>query len=90
MALHPLAGQPAPPELLVNVPRLVTEYYARRPDPDLAEERVVFDDRDPQRLGRIGHPSHDRPAAGVPARTDSTRLTSSGNTLFPSTGRPYP
>ena len=42
MALHPLAGKPAPPELLVNVPRLVTEYYARRPDPDRAEERVVF------------------------------------------------
>src|SRR4029453_6272212 len=42
MALHPLAGQPAPPELLVNVPRLVTEYYARRPDPDPVEERVVF------------------------------------------------
>jgi phosphoglucomutase len=42
MALHPLAGKPAPPELLVNVPRLVTEYYARRPDPGRAEERVVF------------------------------------------------
>ena len=42
MALHPLAGHPAPPELLVNVPRLVTEYYTRRPDPDRAEERVVF------------------------------------------------
>src|SRR4030095_15403838 len=39
---HPLAGKPPPPELLVNVPRLVTEYYARRPDPDDPEERVTF------------------------------------------------
>jgi phosphoglucomutase len=42
MAPHPLAGRPAPPEILVNVPRLVTEYYARRPDPDDPGERVVF------------------------------------------------
>ena len=42
MALHPLAGRPAPPELLVNVPRLVTEYYVRRPDPDDPGERVAF------------------------------------------------
>jgi phosphoglucomutase len=42
MALHPLAGRPAPPELLVNVPRLVTEYYARRPDPDDPGERIAF------------------------------------------------
>ncbi len=42
MGLHPLAGKPAPPELLVNVPRLVTEYYARRPDPDDPAERVAF------------------------------------------------
>ena len=42
MGLHPLAGQPAPPDILVNVPRLVTEYYARRPDPDNPAERVAF------------------------------------------------
>src|SRR5689334_8374975 len=42
MALHPLAGRPPPPEMLVNVPRLVTEYYARRPDPDDPAQRVAF------------------------------------------------
>jgi phosphoglucomutase len=41
-AIHPLAGRPAPPELLVNVPRLVTAYYTRRPDPDDPHERLVF------------------------------------------------
>jgi phosphoglucomutase len=42
MATHPLAGKPAPPEILVNVPRLVTAYYTRRPDPDDPEQRVAF------------------------------------------------
>lgn len=42
MALHPLAGKPAPRELLVNVPRLVAAYYAFRPDPSVAAQRVSF------------------------------------------------
>jgi phosphoglucomutase len=37
-----LAGRPAPPSLLVNVPRLVTAYYALRPDPAVAAQRVAF------------------------------------------------
>lgn len=32
MPLHELAGQPAPPELLENVPRLVSAYYTHKPD----------------------------------------------------------
>jgi phosphoglucomutase len=32
MALSPLAGQPAPAELLIDVGKLVNEYYTRRPD----------------------------------------------------------
>jgi phosphoglucomutase len=42
MALHPLAGRPPPPEMLVNVPRLVSEYYVRRPDPEDPAERIAF------------------------------------------------
>jgi phosphoglucomutase len=42
VSLHPLAGQPAPPSLLVNVPKLITAYYAERPDPDVGEHRVAF------------------------------------------------
>ncbi len=41
-AVSPLAGKPAPPELLVDVSRLVHEYYARRPDPENPAERVSF------------------------------------------------
>src|SRR5215510_9448552 len=42
MAISPLAGKPADPSLLVNVPRLVTAYYTGRPDPSAPAQRVVF------------------------------------------------
>jgi len=40
--IHPMAGQPSPPSLLVNVPRLVTAYYTERPDPSVRAQRVAF------------------------------------------------
>ena len=42
MKLSPLAGKPAEPAMLVNVPRLVTAYYAAWPDPAIAAQRVAF------------------------------------------------
>ena len=42
MSIHRLAGKPAPRELLVNTPRLVSAYYAHRPDVAIAEQRVAF------------------------------------------------
>lgn len=42
MEVSPLAGKPAPPSILVNVARLVTAYYAERPDPSIAAQRVAF------------------------------------------------
>jgi phosphoglucomutase len=42
MSLHPLAGKPAPYELLVNVPRLVSAYYTGEPDPTDPAQRVAF------------------------------------------------
>ncbi|HVC44702.1 MAG TPA: phosphoglucomutase (alpha-D-glucose-1,6-bisphosphate-dependent) [Candidatus Binataceae bacterium] len=38
----PLAGKPAPAAILVNVPRLITAYYALRPDPAIRAQRVAF------------------------------------------------
>ncbi|HMN61621.1 MAG TPA: hypothetical protein PJ988_14715, partial [Anaerolinea sp.] len=38
----PLAGKPAPHELLVNIPRLVSDYYTQKPDPAVPEQRVAF------------------------------------------------
>lgn len=42
MATHELAGKPAPPELLIHVPRLVTEYFTGEPDPANPAQRVAF------------------------------------------------
>ena len=42
MKTSPLAGKPAPASLLVDVPRLITAYYAEAPDPSVAAERVAF------------------------------------------------
>jgi phosphoglucomutase len=42
MPVHELAGKPAPAQLLINVPRLVSEYYTRSPDAGCASERVAF------------------------------------------------
>jgi phosphoglucomutase len=42
MPIDPRAGKPAPASLLVNVPRLITAYYAGRPDPAVRAQRVSF------------------------------------------------
>jgi phosphoglucomutase len=42
MALHELAGKPAPKSLLANIPRLVTAYYTKHPDAQRDTERVAF------------------------------------------------
>lgn len=42
MALHPLAGKPAPREILVNVPRLVSAYYTDHPNPANPAHAVAF------------------------------------------------
>jgi phosphoglucomutase len=42
VSIHPLAGQPAPRSMLVNVPRLVTCYFTTAPDPAVPSERVAF------------------------------------------------
>jgi hypothetical protein len=47
MAIHELAGKPAPRSLLANIPRLVTAYYAHKPD--------VSDPTQPVAFGTSGH-----------------------------------
>jgi phosphoglucomutase len=42
MPTSKLAGKPAPSELLVNVPRLVSTYYTNQPDPSDPGQRVAF------------------------------------------------
>src|SRR5580698_470441 len=40
--VSPLAGKPVDPSMLVNVPRLVTAYFAGKPDPAIKSQRVAF------------------------------------------------
>src|SRR5436305_2229858 len=47
MTLHPLAGQPVPSGMLIDVARLEREYYERKPDPS-----------DPRQLVRFGTSGH--------------------------------
>src|ERR1700683_341185 len=42
MKTNPLAGKPAPASLLVDVPRLITAYYALTPDPSAPAQRGAF------------------------------------------------
>jgi phosphoglucomutase len=42
MSIHPLAGCPAPREILVNIPRLIANYYTRHPDPANPVQQVSF------------------------------------------------
>lgn len=42
MALHPLAGHPAPPELLVDLAKLERDYLTLRPDPGNPAQAVSF------------------------------------------------
>lgn len=42
MSPNPRAGQPAQPEDLIDIARVVTAYYTREPDPDDVEQQVVF------------------------------------------------
>jgi phosphoglucomutase len=42
MALSPLAGKPAPKDMLIDVANLERQYYERQPDPDDPNQRVIF------------------------------------------------
>lgn len=42
MTLSPLAGKPAPFDLLENIPRLIADYYALQPDVSNAAQLVAF------------------------------------------------
>lgn len=42
MAIHPLAGQPARREMLVNIPRLISSYYTLEVEAGIQDQRVSF------------------------------------------------
>jgi phosphoglucomutase len=42
MAVHPLAGKPAPADILIDPEKVVAAYYRVQPDPQNAEQQVSF------------------------------------------------
>ncbi|MDT0626908.1 phosphoglucomutase (alpha-D-glucose-1,6-bisphosphate-dependent) [Alteromonas sp. W364] len=42
MSLNPMAGKPALPEQLINVARLISDYYTKIPNLQIPEQRVAF------------------------------------------------
>jgi phosphoglucomutase len=40
--ISPLAGKPAPINMLVDIPKLITAYYTEIPTPSITEQRVLF------------------------------------------------
>src|SRR5437899_12437999 len=42
MGIHPLAGQPAPASVLVDVSKLLAAYATEKPDAMVPEQRVAF------------------------------------------------
>ena len=42
MNISPLAGKPAEPSILVDVPTLIAAYYTETPDPSVPAQRVAF------------------------------------------------
>ena len=42
MTIHPMAGQPAPPDMLIDVAQLERAYYERRPEFSDPNQRVLF------------------------------------------------
>jgi phosphoglucomutase len=42
MNISPAAGKPADPSILVNIPRLISSYYALQPDVSIPAQKVAF------------------------------------------------
>ena len=42
MAIHPLAGEKAPFDVLVNIPALVADFYHYHPDPNISSQLISF------------------------------------------------
>src|SRR5215469_7248516 len=42
MDISPLAGKPADPAILIDVPKLLAAYFSGQPDPSVPGQRVVF------------------------------------------------
>jgi phosphoglucomutase len=82
MALSERAGQPAQPQDLVDVPRLVTAYYAEHPDPAEPGQRVSFGTSGHRGSSLHGAFNDDHIAATTQAICDHRRAAGVDGPLF--------
>jgi phosphoglucomutase len=82
MALHPLAGQPAPKSILANIPRIITDYYIRHPDPNEPAHLVSFGTSGHRGCAAKGTFNEDHILAIVQAICDYRQGAGIGGPLF--------
>jgi phosphoglucomutase len=82
MATSERAGQPARPEDLVDIPRLVTAYYTERPDPGDPAQQVSFGTSGHRGSALRGAFNDDHIAATTQAICDSRREAGVDGPLF--------
>ena len=86
MPLTPLAGKPAPAELLIDVDALLRAYQERLPEPNDPQQRMSFGTRSqvrffPARTHALSAPA-ERTAIEVLAANGVTSLVQAGNRGF--------
>lgn len=82
MPVDPRAGQPAPTELRINVPRLVSAYYTGKPDPHHPAQRVAFGTSGHRGTSLDGSFNEDHIAAICQAICEMRRAQGIGGPLF--------
>ncbi|HRN17533.1 MAG: phosphoglucomutase (alpha-D-glucose-1,6-bisphosphate-dependent) [Trueperaceae bacterium] len=82
MNRSPLAGRKAPRSLLIDVPRLVTDYYAQAPDPSVAAQRVSFGTSGHRGTSEDGTFNEDHILAICQAIADRRKREGLGGPLF--------
>ena len=95
MTISPLAGKPAPKEMLVDLARLEREYFERKPDLDDPDQLVSFRHQRASRLAAARHRSprptsspSPRPSATTAAARASTARSTWARTRMRFPGRP--
>lgn len=80
--VHPLAGQPAPAELLEDIPALLAAYHDVRPDPADPRQRVAFGTSGHRGSSRAGSFNEAHILAIAQAICDYRRRVGIGGPLF--------
>ena len=82
MSLHALAGKPVPPSLVVNIPRLVSEYFVTHPDLADRNQLVAFGTSGHRGVSHKGTFNEDHILAIAQATAEHRRAKGATGPLF--------